>query len=273
MGYVEFTQTEFSSSPSPRESARFGHSTDRITIGAQAHERTSNLIRLTAIAGNLIRESSAVIKIVRFPSECLPLFRNLTNIPGRLIPAGALMYWEYAAGNQVPLVPGDNTEVLTSPANSQQLDAVMAVVKDSFDGYVNHYSVNPLIPAGIISDGYMEWARGTISNPSSLVFTMRNDDNKVVGAAVISVVDGIWEIELASIARAAQRRGYYLRLISRVLTEAHDRGAARVVISTQSHNIAVQRAWVRLGFSPILSIDTVHIIDDFTGVAAIADPA
>lgn len=271
MGYVEFVHTEFNSSPSPRESARFGYETDRITIGGRAREAEPDMDRLASITADLVRKSSASIKIIRFPSEILPLFRSLEVTSGRILPAGALMYWEHSAGAQMPLSSDAHTDVRSHHRSGQWLEEVTAIIGDSFEGYVNHYSVNPLIPRGVTTDGYMEWALVTLSSPHSLVFTVSNDLGKTVGAAVVSIAGEVWEIELASIAQDSQRHGYYLKLMTRILAEAHARGAARVVISTQSHNIGVQRAWVRLGFSPILSIETVHIIDKRPGISAGTD--
>ena len=66
------------------------------------------------------------------------------------------------------------------------------------------------------------------------------------------------EILLAGLTSAAQGRGLYPLLLKAVGQQAMARGCPRVTISTQAHNIRVQRAWAKAGFRPFAAITTVH---------------
>jgi GNAT superfamily N-acetyltransferase len=59
---------------------------------------------------------------------------------------------------------------------------------------------------------------------------------------------------------AAQGRGRYAVLLAACAAEAHRRGLSRLIISTQVHNVRVQRAWARLGLRPFAAIETVHAV-------------
>ena len=59
---------------------------------------------------------------------------------------------------------------------------------------------------------------------------------------------------------AAQGRGIYAHLLAEVERRAAERGAAEVVISTQGHNVRVQRVWARYGFEPVHAMLTVHLV-------------
>jgi hypothetical protein len=85
-------------------------------------------------------------------------------------------------------------------------------------------------------------------------------DGVVVGVATASSAESEWEIELAGIVPDRQRGGLYAHLLRGIHDGARHAGADRVVISTQSHNIGVQRAWARLGYEPIDAIETVHLV-------------
>lgn len=258
MGFVDYQNAQINSAPSPVESSRFGYATDRINVGALVQSTNS----LAASVQATIEASNATIKIVRYPSELVSLFRDLHLEGTHLYPGGSLLYWESPPLSLVSDEGDEGTREVPAAHRNDFAAVIAKVLEDSFAGYINHYSANPLIPHGAVVDGYLEWAQRTMADPANRVFVAMSDRDDVVGVAVIAVAGRVWEIELASISTAAQRQGKYLTLIGRVLASAKMEGAERVVISTQSHNIGVQRAWSRLGFRPLASIDTVHLVTD-----------
>jgi hypothetical protein len=42
--------------------------------------------------------------------------------------------------------------------------------------------------------------------------------------------------------------------------QAADTGVSQVLISTQGHNVRVQRAWSRYGLEPVATFVTVHLV-------------
>lgn len=185
-----------------------------------------------------------------------------------VLPAGSLTYWSARAAEVVQAVP-EATEALSVlplaayPGGEQERAAVVdAVVADSFGGYGNHYSANPLLEPAAALAGYQEWARSSaLGDPDDALLLLL--DGEVVGLATL--VDGEEpgghvEVLLAGLRTAAQGRGRYGTLLGGVALEAQARGRHEMVISTQSHNVRVQRAWARLGLRPFAAVETVHAV-------------
>ncbi|WP_104130356.1 N-acetyltransferase [Cryobacterium sp. N21] len=257
MGLAEYQNSEITRKPSLSETTRFGFSTDRTTVGLFAASSRPDR-ELVEAAQRVLDGTAASINILRYPSELVSLLRDLRTDGMSVFPGGSILYWEGPAHSHAG--PEPDTRELVGPDRIEFAQKIETVLEDSFHGYVNHYSANPLLPPGIVVAGYADWAKSTMARTGNKVFVVLSD-LRIVGVAVIGVVGTIWEIELASVASASQGKGKYLKLIRAVLSSAHSAGATRVVISTQSHNIAVQRAWVKLGFQPVTSIETVHLVD------------
>ena len=264
MGLSEYLENDVVSRHSASESDRFGFATDRITVGTGAIADAERLVGTVGAIERAMAASTATVTILRYPSEALSLVRDVAWTDVALYPAGTLVYWQGPALADQPDIQPDirqdgSMEVL--PRDRQRFSAdILAVLRDSFHDYVNHYSANPLIEPGVVVEGYAEWAASTMSHPDNRVFAVAASGGEAIAVAVVAVVGGDWEIELASVAGHAQRQGHYATLIRRVTSAAKTAGAERVIISTQAHNIGVQRAWAKLGFVPIAAIDTVHVV-------------
>lgn len=257
MALAEYLNADVVSRPSASETARFGFETARITVGSEALADPAAAVDAVERA---LSASSAAVTILRFPSDALSLMRDVARGDAALYPAGTLVYWQGPPlSDQPDTRDGRGFEVLPHD-RGRFASEILAVLRDSFDGYINHYSANPLIEPGVVVEGYAEWAAATMSSADNRVFAVATPDGAAVAVAVIAVTGDDWEIELASVAGHAQRQGHYVTLMQCVLSAAKTAGAARVIISTQAHNIGVQRAWAKLGFAPIAAIDTVHVI-------------
>jgi ribosomal protein S18 acetylase RimI-like enzyme len=138
---------------------------------------------------------------------------------------------------------------------------VDAVVAASFAGYGNHYLANPLLDPAAALAGYQEWARLTVSAHPEDVLLLRRG-GQVIGVATChaSPEDDHLEILLAGLLPTAQGRGLYAHLLAGCATHARHRGLARLIISTQAHNVRVQRAWARAGLLPFGAVETVHCL-------------
>jgi len=64
---------------------------------------------------------------------------------------------------------------------------------------------------------------------------------------------------LFGVAPWAQGRGIYADLIRAGIEWCRARGQARMIVSTQITNLAVQKVWVRQGFEPSASYFTFHL--------------
>jgi GNAT superfamily N-acetyltransferase len=269
MGFAGYQNSKIVRVPSASETKRFGHATDRITVGKRAVEEYGSVEALAKAVQREIDESNARILIMRYPANLVALVQHLRLGAADLYPGGSILYWEAPARpnpSEQDEPNGSSFEV--SPDDRNRFSGSIArVLEDSFGGYINHYSANPLLLPGVVVEGYAEWAASTMAYPTTRVFVIQEGD-EVVGAAIISAAGDTWEVELASVMSAAQGKGNYLALMRQVVDSAALSGIKRLVISTQSHNIAVQRAWAKLGFKPVLAIETIHLVkaDTFTGL-------
>lgn len=266
-------------SPSRVESERFGLSIARLVVGsavldgeAARPDRASTAIaEAGARVTDALRRSDADIVIARWPAQHT-LFGAAAAASGRaVLPADVLMYWEVAAERLAggpplagaPLGPGSQREaVRAEPATeaSAEVRAVLAsVVGDSFAGYGNHYTANPLLDRESALAGYLDWADRTLTTDPRDVVLLWEDDEPI-GAATLSQDGTESEILLAGIVTEHQGRRLYGTLLEGIGREAARRGCTRVVISTQAHNTRVQRAWVRAGFAPFAAVTTIHAV-------------
>ncbi|MDR8414575.1 GNAT family N-acetyltransferase [Nonomuraea sp. 3-1Str] len=232
--------------PSPLESARFGRPVERLTVGAGS-ESTIDAVRAA------VQASDADVVVLRYPAEHVGWFAELTGLGRTALFADCLVYWSLRAGQGRPPAPapGLHTAPLGAP------DAVGTLVADIFAAYGNHYLADPLFDAAAALEGYQEWAVRSAAEGGCLAL---DDGAHVLGLATLEDSGPRTEILLAGVVPAARGRGLYAHLLKAVEDHAVARGAGEVVISTQSHNTRVQRAWARYGFAPVQTHVTVHLV-------------
>jgi len=240
------TSTEVARVPSPYETGRFGVTVDRVTVSAAA-DVTLGEVRA------LVDGSDADVVVVRYPADRVDWFAQLAAGSRTAVFADTLVYWRLAVGSgRAP------AEAFTTGAGEQvDPDEVDALVADIFAAYGNHYLANPLFDPKLALAGYQEWARRSVAGSGAVVV---RDGNELLGLATVEETPGRVEILLAGIVSAAQGRGVYGHLVAAVERAAAASGATELVISTQGHNVRVQRAWARYGFEPVHTLVTAHLV-------------
>jgi ribosomal protein S18 acetylase RimI-like enzyme len=240
---------------SPVETDRFGCTIARVTIGPGPVDADHLLA--------VIRDLTSAVLVVRYDAARLDLPSTFARSRRAVVPAGTLTYWERSVSVADPPAPS-NLQVL--PADTMDLETVSALVREivraSFLDYGNHYTANPLLDRSAALAGYEDWAlRSLIGDPGNVL--VMTDQGEPIGLATLeSGADtGHLEILLAGLVPSAQGRRLYGSLLDACVRVAATRGARRVVISTQVHNVRVQRAWAREGLRPFAAIETVHLID------------
>ncbi|MDH2424128.1 GNAT family N-acetyltransferase [Sphaerisporangium sp. TRM90804] len=245
---------------SPRESARFGVSVDRVTV-ADGSPATFGAVR------EAVRGSAADVVVVRYPAECVRWFAGL-RMPGRTaLLADSLVYWRRVAGAPPGRAaaararPGPEPWVaeLRDPATLDKL------VADVFEEYGSHYLANPLFDPGLALAGYQEWARGCAAEGMCLgVYTEgpAGDGPAPAGFATLEDEGPHTEIVLAGLVAGARGRGVYAHLLAELERRCLAAGVRELVVSTQGYNTRVQRAWARHGFDPVCAFLTVHLVRD-----------
>jgi GNAT superfamily N-acetyltransferase len=233
------------------ESRRFGIRVIRVTVPGDAD--ADGALRL-------IEGSGAELVVLRFATTRLDVSDVVRNSAWNLVPAGTVVYWDkhLQAPDDSRKAPGDRD--VNREATARDRDTVAQLIPLIFDGYRNHYSMNPALRGQAITDGYTEWALSRVNAPDGFVTLLRRHAHDVGVATVALETHSDAEVELAGIHPDHQGQGHYATLMQGVERQAWDRGARHLVISTQASNIRVQRAWVRLGYAPCLAVDTVHLM-------------
>ena len=250
---------------SPAETERFGCSIQRVTIGPGPVEPAALLAQIEHLPADVL--------VVRYDAARLELPGTLARSRRAVVPAGTLTYWEKPVSDAAqPTPPPAPSGLAVVPANTMVIEApgslaaatavVREIVLTSFDDYGNHYSANPLLDPAAALAGYQEWAVRSLTDDPGNVLVMTEHDKPVGMATLEPGADGHdLEILLAGLVPAAQGRRLYGSLLQACETVAAARGASRLVISTQVHNVRVQRAWAREGLRPFAAVETVHLID------------
>ena len=250
---------------SPAETERFGCSIQRVTIGPGPVEPAALLAQIEHLPADVL--------VVRYDAARLELPGTFARSRRAVVPAGTLTYWEKPVSDTAPAAPpAASSGLAVVPAKAMGIEspgglaAVTALVREivltSFEDYGNHYSANPLLDPAAALAGYQEWAVRSLMDDPGNVLVMTEHDKPVGMATLEPGADGHdLEILLAGLVPAAQGRRLYGSLLQACETVAAARGASRLVISTQVHNVRVQRAWAREGLRPFAAVETVHLID------------
>ncbi|MEI8080807.1 MAG: hypothetical protein WCI74_03075, partial [Actinomycetes bacterium] len=137
-----------------------------------------------------------------------------------------------------------------------------------FDGYPNHYSYDPVLGDADVAASYARWTGRLLRAEENLTLLAQTDGN-LAGVTLCALSGRDVEVVLAGILPEHRRSGFYGALLASVAKAATTQGqdsngpgpVDRLVISTQLDNIAVQRAWARLGLQPLTSFETVHLVN------------
>ena len=245
MGLVDLESNEYTFVESPIESKRFQIDICRGTVGEQA-----------AVDGSAIRAdyiaSKSDVAFLRYHASHTGLAAELRSSEIEVLLADSLLYFGTA---------GLKASSLTSelvPVDQTHWTELLPVVTGSFAEYGNHYSANPLFHEADILAGYLEWAHHHLLSPDCAAFAIRAN-GAIASVAFIDESSDTVEISLASTAPDFQRQGYYAKLIAGIEGYYAATGADRLVISTQSHNVGVIRAWESAGWRYLSGFHTVHL--------------
>jgi len=231
---------------SPLEEERFGVRTVRVN----ALERAVLPQLLEFCRANAVR-----MVIARCPSEDVASAQALEEAGGRLM--DTLLYYslELARKPQAPLPPRVRL------ARELEVEPLVAIATDSFRDYRGHYHADPRLDRGACDATYTDWVRRSILDRkvADAVYTCVLDEKLAAFATMRSNSPEEGEGVLFGVAPWAQGRGIYADLIRAGIEWCRARGQARMIVSTQITNLAVQKVWVRQGFEPSASYFTFHL--------------
>jgi hypothetical protein len=268
VAWDDLSGSDVRATSSPVETARFGVSIGRLTVGVELPTSGPENERAAEALAAALAAADEDVLVVRYPAQAVGLGAVVAGSGRTIIPAGALTYWSADTEEITAKSPGpvgsdlDVVAVSDLPGSVDDFGrAIDDVIADSFVGYGNHYAANPLLDPAAALAGYQDWARRSLTAARDTI-VLRDAGTPVGIATCVASVDDTAHLEvmLAGLVRAAQGRGWYALLLVGCAAEARRRDLSRLIISTQVHNVRVQRAWARLGLLPFAAVETVHAV-------------
>ena len=202
------------------------------------------------------------VLIVRYPPALTAVPRWRAASGRTLLVADSLVYWGgCAAGDRarhgIPRAAAKGVTVGHGPVGSAGLAEAVAA---TFEEYPSHYAVNPRFAQdralgrvrGVGACGRRRRTRTAWSCSGTRTACWGSPPGRLTPRRPRSS-------SLVS-SRCARGRGHYALLLAEVARLSALRGAARLVISKQAGNVAVQRAWHRAGLTPFATFTTLHAI-------------
>lgn len=239
----------FSLSPAPLEGHRFGMKVFRGT--------------LETLDGKALRafllDQEADLAIIRTPGDGQTVATQFERAGFPFLHADVLVYYEMDLTTFEPKSlrnPGLEF-VLCGKSLQPELSKLVETI---FSGYRNHYNANPFLPADRILEGFQEWAvdYGSGEVPDRCAWLVRRD-GQWVAFATCSEAGNTCEGVLYGVHPDHAGGGLYSDLIR--FTQAHykAKGLSTMKVSTQIHNLAVQKVWSREGFTLSQCLHTWHV--------------
>jgi len=199
-----------------------------------------------------IRSNRVDLAICRVPAICLS---GLPELEMPYLVGDILVHYALdlrARGPAILRFP-DLEAVEATPAD---MGRVRALIRETFAGYVNHYSANPTLDRDAVLEGQVEWGTGFLENPSLLLFSRKGE--VVAWLAFAELYPEVKPI-LGGVCPAARGSGFYLDTIRYAINSALERRCKVMHVSTQIHNLAVQKAWVDEGMRMWKAEVTFHV--------------
>jgi GNAT superfamily N-acetyltransferase len=258
MGWADLQGSGIGHFASATETARFGRTVRRVFVRQQAVAGDGQ--RLLALLVAAVED----VLIVRYPADRMDLGKYVSATQRAVIPAGSLVYWAAeSAGLSADLPDGISVSSVAewSGGAIAAKKLVLDIVARTFAEYGNHYCANPFFSRESALAGYLEWAAGTIDSTPHDVLVLCQFGTPVAVATCAAQSSGEFEVLLAGVLPEFQGQGLYRHLMGACAARAKACGHTRLIISTQTANFNVQRAWIGIGLKPYAAIETLHLND------------
>jgi GNAT superfamily N-acetyltransferase len=190
--------------------------------------------------------------IARIDTERMDLVKRAERLGYRL--CDTLVYWKgkcFKSEEQCP-----ETGYWTRSIEPRDKEAIEAITRESFDGYQSHYYVDSHTRPGSI-DAYVDWGS---KSTEGVVIEVENYQYPMVNREVVAygTFGGNCELVLGGVFKEHRGKGLYEHLVRSCMNWGLNRGDKEIIISTQIHNLSVQRVWAKLGLKPFKSYYTFH---------------
>jgi len=167
----------------------------------------------------------------------------------------------YARKLEATALPADGDRVPIRLMRAGEEDAIVAVAADAFRDYpFSHYHADARLNRADCDAVYTSWTHALcLSRDDTSEVLVADADGDVLGFATMRLNNPReGEGVLFGVAPAAQGLGIYTSFMLHGMQWCQEKGASRMVVSTQIGNLAVQRVWTRLGFTPDSAYYTFH---------------
>jgi GNAT superfamily N-acetyltransferase len=251
MAWLDALSSDISVRHSPVESGVLLPDVRHLWVGRDAPADRDGLM------GAVDQAADADLIIARYASAQSWVGAVLAGSGRVLIPGGNIVYWERSLPiDTSPVQAAEWVRELKVGDESRCYDTTTAI----FNGYANHYSVNPALAHVSVADAYADWTARSLADVDCEVVEWIGPGGTVEGMGLTRRAGDHVEILLAGMVPASRGRGGYSAFLAAIVNRALAAGAAKVVISTQDHNVKVQRLWCRAGLEPAVGITVVHAV-------------
>lgn len=219
-----------------------------------------NKIDETIIIRDLIN-NSVDIAIIRVPVESIHNLYRLENLNIPYLVADTLVYYDVVLSDY-PINPIVNKDIEFIECTEKNVAELRILVSEIFQKYHNHYFSNPYLNRNVILEGYIEWANNYIRTikKDRFVYLVKKQNNFVAFLTCsISFEKNEGEGVLYGVLSSESGNKIYSDMIRFTQSYMKNLGIKRMIVSTQVHNYAVQKVWMREGFRMYSACNTIHI--------------
>lgn len=212
------------------------------------------------IIADLIR-NSVDLAIIRVPVESIHNLYKLEKLNIPYVVADILVYYDVDLSDS-PIKPIKNDDIEFIECTEKNVEDLRKLVSAIFQKYHNHYFSNPFLNRDDILEGYIEWASkyiGTIKNGKVAFLVKKHNHFVAFLTCSISIEMNEGEGVLFGVISSESGKGIYSDMIRFSQLYMKNLGMKRMIVSTQVHNYAVQKVWMREGFRMFSACNTVHI--------------
>jgi ribosomal protein S18 acetylase RimI-like enzyme len=201
------------------------------------------------------RSGDVAMVVIRLDAGDLESARRLETAGARL--CDTLVYWSRTVSAD-ELVSDRIRE-----AGAADAKVVETIARLAFAGYRGHFQSDPRLDQAAADEVYADWALRSCLGGSDRVWLI--DDAGPAGFLTMRINSpDESEILLNAVRPDCQRRGLYPLLVAAALDASARSRVSRCIVSTQLHNVPVQKVWSRMGFEPSGALHTFHLWLDAT---------
>jgi GNAT superfamily N-acetyltransferase len=204
------------------------------------------------------KKESIQMLIVRCRTDDFHSIHRLEAANARLM--DTLVY--YRRNLRKGALPEELGKNIIRPIQDSDIPKIQKLVGEIFRDYSGHYHADPRLDRAKCDEGYVEWAAKMCMNrdTSNEVLVAESSSGVLGGFATMRLNEtDEGEGVLFGVHPSFEGRGIYWSFMVYAMNWCRNRGAARMVVSTQITNTAVQKVWARLGFEVVRSFYTFHL--------------